>query len=103
MFDGYEKTSFKLKALLMCFSAYGNLAGCRTKGKMACHFCAENTDAHWLKFCGKFAYMGHKRFLPPSYPYREKKSFDGKIEKRSPLRIMTRKRILEELKDFVNE
>ena len=108
VFDGYEKTSFNLKALLMWtindFPAYGNLAGCRTKGKMACPLCVENTDAYWLKFSGKFAYMGHRRFLPPSHPYREKKSlFDGKIEKKGPPRIMTGRRILEELKDFVNQ
>ena len=77
VFDAFSKTIFNLKAILMWtvddFPAYGNLAGCKTKGKKACPVCAEKTDSRWLKFSRKCSYMGHRRFLSPSHPYRKKK------------------------------
>ena len=62
---------FNLKAILMWtindFSAYGNLAGCTTKGKIAHPVCGYDTWAKWLVHSKKFAYMRHKRFLNPKH------------------------------------
>ncbi|XP_010474959.1 PREDICTED: uncharacterized protein LOC104754455 [Camelina sativa] len=35
------------------FPAYGNLDGCKVKGKMGCPVCGKHTDSTWLKFCRK--------------------------------------------------
>ena len=49
-YDASEKKFFNMRAMLLWtindFPAYGNLAGCATKGRYACPLCGENTDAH---------------------------------------------------------
>ncbi|KAL5575260.1 hypothetical protein UlMin_016959 [Ulmus minor] len=107
-YDAYDNENFKLRALLLWtindFPAYGNLAGCTTKGKHACPICAHNTKSVWLRHSRKFSYMGHRRFLPPSHSFRRKKLwFNGKEEKDPKPRVMTGRRIVEELKNFVND
>lgn len=108
VFDSFDKEVFNLRAILMWtindFPAYGNLSGCYTKGRLACPLCVDNTRAMWLPFSRKFVFMGHRRFLSPSHPFRTKKCwFNGKIEKESKPRIMTGRRMYEQLKDFVND
>ena len=64
VFDAFNKEVFNLKAILIWtindFPAYGNLAGCTTKGKLACLICGENTASKWLKFSRKIVYMRHR-------------------------------------------
>ncbi|CAH9051690.1 unnamed protein product [Cuscuta epithymum] len=85
------------------FPAYGNLAGCSTKGKKACPICGKNTHNRWLRFSKKFAYMGHRKFLKPSHPYRKKKAwFDNSVENGSKPRVLTGHNISAVLKDFPN-
>ncbi|XP_058185780.1 uncharacterized protein LOC131303006 [Rhododendron vialii] len=108
IYDRLTNSTFNLRAILMWtmhdFPAYGNIAGCVTKGKFACPICGENTHSLWLKFSRKTVYMCHRCFLPPSHPFRKKKSwFDGKEEKGKKPRIMTGKDILHALKDFKND
>lgn len=84
-YDVYRKSTFILRSILMWtindFPAFGNLAGCTTKGRLACPRCGINTCADWLKHSMKFSYMGSRRFLPDDHPYRLKKSwFNGKQE-----------------------
>ncbi|XP_040361886.1 uncharacterized protein LOC112163960 [Rosa chinensis] len=107
-YDEFSKSTFNLKAMLMWtindFPAYGNLAGCCTKGKKACPICGKNTHHRWLRFSKKFAYMGHRKFLTPSHPYRRKKSwFDNSVEHGSKTRILTGRNISLALKDFPND
>ncbi|CAA7044905.1 unnamed protein product [Microthlaspi erraticum] len=56
-YDAFSKSTFTLKAMLLWtisdFPAYGNLAGCKVKGKMGCPLCGKNTDCMWLKFSRK--------------------------------------------------
>jgi len=54
------------------FPAYGNLAGCKVKGKIGCLLCGKNTDSRWLKFSRKHVYMCHIKGLPPTNTYRER-------------------------------
>ncbi|XP_042472164.1 uncharacterized protein LOC122054799 [Zingiber officinale] len=76
-YDAFSKLVFNMKAILMWtindFPAYENLAGCATKGEFGCPICGE----------------GHRRFLAPNHPFRQKKKwFDGNKEtkgKPSPL------------------
>ena len=72
VYDAYEERYFNLKAMLLWtindFPAYGNLAGCTTKGKTACPICGEDTCAKWLKNCMKFSYQHTRRFLPLNHP-----------------------------------
>ncbi|KAL0558688.1 hypothetical protein IC582_003268 [Cucumis melo] len=107
VYDVVSKSNFNLRAVLIWtindFPAYGNLAGCTTKGKTACPICGEHTHSQWLYHSKKLVYMGHRRFLPPSHPYRRKKSwFDGKVEDRQVPRIANGNAIDTQLKDFQN-
>ncbi|XP_010513512.1 PREDICTED: uncharacterized protein LOC104789527 [Camelina sativa] len=84
-YDAVSKSTFTLKAMLLWtisdFPAYGNLAGCKVKGKMGCPLCGKNTDSMWLKFSRKHVYMCHRKGLPPTHSFRWKKFwFDGKAE-----------------------
>lgn len=75
-YDAFIKTCFNLRAILLWtindFPAYGIRAGCSTKGKKACPLCGKSTHHQWLPHSRKFAYMGHRTFLPPAYTYRGK-------------------------------
>lgn len=102
IFDTMTKSVFNLRAILMWtvndFPAYGNLAGCKTKGKLACPICGNKTHSIRLKFCNKLVYMGHRRFLPHSHIFRGKKNwFDGSVEEDPSPRIITGTKILQEL------
>nr|AAD03356.1 En/Spm-like transposon protein [Arabidopsis thaliana] len=106
-YDAFSKSSFTLKAMLLWtisdFPAYGNLAGCKVKGKMACLLCGKHTESMWLKFSRKHVYMGHRMGLPPSHRFRNKKSwFDGKAEHRRKSRILSGLEISHNLKNFQN-
>ncbi|XP_020270861.1 uncharacterized protein LOC109846048 [Asparagus officinalis] len=107
-YDAFSKSTFNLKTMLMWtindFPTYGNLAGCSTKGRKACPICGKNTHHRWLRFSKKFSYMGHRKFLKPSHPYRRKKSwFDNSVEHGSKPRALTGHNISAVLNDFPND
>lgn len=72
-YDAFSKSTFNLRAILMWtvndFSAYRNLSGYSTKGKVVCPVCGTGTCSRWLKFSRKFAYTGNRRFLPSNHPF----------------------------------
>ncbi|XP_042460501.1 uncharacterized protein LOC122044019 [Zingiber officinale] len=91
-YDAFNKSVFNMKAILMWtindFPAYGNLAGCATKGKFGCPICGE----------------GHRRFLAPNHPFRQKKKwFDGNKETKGKPRPLNGLEILNVLKDIEND
>ncbi|XP_075507555.1 uncharacterized protein LOC142544385 [Primulina tabacum] len=105
-FDAFSKSIFNLKAILMWtindFPAYGNLAGCATKGKFGCLICGEDVCSMWLKYSRKFSYLGHRRFLAPDHPFREKKKwFNGKKERKGKPRTLTGLEILNAAKGLL--
>ncbi|XP_075483702.1 uncharacterized protein LOC142523858 [Primulina tabacum] len=107
-FDAFTKSMFNLKAILMWtindFPAYGNLAGCATKGKFGCPICGEDVCSMWLKYSRKFSYSGHRRFLAPDHPFREKKKwFNGKKERKGKPRPLTGLEILNAVKVIEND
>ncbi|XP_040371992.1 uncharacterized protein LOC112192328 isoform X2 [Rosa chinensis] len=107
-YDAFSRTTFNLKAILLWtisdFPAYGNLAGCCTKGKMACPLCGKNTHHRWLTHSRKFAYMGHRKFLSPTHSYRGKKAwFDNNVEHGRKPRILTGRNISVALRNFPND
>ena len=107
-YDAFSKSTFTLKAMLLWtisdFPAYGNLAGCKVKGKMGSLLCGKNTDSMWLKFSRKHVYMCHRKGLVPTHRYREKKTwFDGKVEHRRKTRILTGHEVYQNLKNFKND
>ncbi|XP_073133515.1 uncharacterized protein [Henckelia pumila] len=84
-YDACREESFSLRAVLLWtindFPAYGNMSGCVVKGYHACPFCGEETCSTRLKHSRKMSYTGHRRFLPPSHPYRrQEKAFNGNQE-----------------------
>ena len=58
----------------------------------------DDTDAVNLPNNSKIVYMGHRRFLPKDHPYcRNRKDFDGTIEKRLPPKYRDGPAILREV------
>ena len=85
MWDEYKKEHFKLIALLFIIITdlldLASLSGQVTKGYKGCAVCLDGTSTKFLKHSKKMVYMGHRRFLPSTHPYRKnKKSFDGTEE-----------------------
>ncbi|KAL9247458.1 hypothetical protein vseg_020889 [Gypsophila vaccaria] len=96
VFDSASGSRFRMRAMLYCtindFPAYGNLSGYRLKTDKGCPVCGDDTESDWLEHSGKYAYMGHRRFLPPNHPYRKRKTaFYGKTEHRSAPLILNGK------------
>jgi len=107
-YDAVSHTTFTLRAMLLWtiqdFPAYGNLAGCKVKGKMGCPVCGKNTDSMWLSNCRKHVYMSHRKGLPPTHPYRGKKAwFDGKAEHGKKGRILSGHNISHILRNYKND
>ncbi|CAA7043013.1 unnamed protein product [Microthlaspi erraticum] len=96
-----------LKAMLLWtisdFPAYGNLAGCKVKGKMGCPVCEKDTDSMWLSNSRKHVYMCHRKGLSPGHRFRFKKTwFDGKAEHGIKGQILSGKNLSALLKNFKN-
>lgn len=76
----------------------GCLSGEKTKGYTGCVECLDDTDVVHLPSNSKMVYMGHRRFLPKDHPYRRnKKEFDGTVEKRMPPKYRDGHTILREV------
>ena len=108
IYDGFKKSMFKLKVILMWtindFPACGNLFGYSTKCEVGCPVCGVDTCSRRLSFSKKFAFMGHRRFLPHNHSFRKKKSwFDGNVEQRGSPRTWSGLEVLHKVKDFTND
>ena len=58
--------------------AHRNLFGHSKRKGQGCSHCLSEICSLWLKNLNKFAYMGHRRWLPKNYPYRSMdRQFDG--------------------------
>ncbi|XP_010424529.1 PREDICTED: uncharacterized protein LOC104709653 [Camelina sativa] len=106
-YDAFGRSVFTLKAMLLWtisdFPTYGNLAGCKVKGKMGCPLCGKHTDSMWLKFGRKHVYMRYRKGLPPAYRYRVKKAwFDGHAEHGRKSRILSGQDISHILRNYKN-
>jgi hypothetical protein len=85
--DEYKKKHVTIKAVLIAtitdLPGRGSLSGEKTKGYTGCVECLDDTDAVQLPNNSKIVCMGHRRFLPKDHPYRRnRKDFNGTIEKR---------------------
>ncbi|XP_071741136.1 uncharacterized protein [Rutidosis leptorrhynchoides] len=85
VYDAYMKENFNLRCMIFCtisdFPAYGNLSGYSTKGMKVCPICESETCSVWLKNCKKPVFMGHRKSLPLTHPYRMMGNlFDGNDE-----------------------
>jgi hypothetical protein len=68
--------------------ALGSISGQAFKGYKGCTWCMDETIGIWLKHCKKLVYMGHHRFVLADHAYQKnKKAFDGTIEKRRAQRF----------------
>ncbi|KAK2634641.1 hypothetical protein Ddye_029433 [Dipteronia dyeriana] len=83
-YDVSSRIFFQIHSAVMWtindFSAYGDLSCWSTKGYMACPVCNEDTSSRKLR--SKICYMGHRRFLPMSHPWRRSRKHDGDTEHR---------------------
>lgn len=85
---------FTLKAILMwCihdFPAYGLVSGQVTKGYRGCTECGPSVTTRRSAALTKNVYLGHRRFLNRTHPYRRlQRAFDGSQESRPPPRQLT--------------
>ena len=70
----------------------------KTKSYTGCVECLDDTDAVHLPKNSKIVYIGHRTFLPKNHPYcRNRKDFDGTIEKCLPPKYQDRPTILREV------
>ena len=81
--------NFKLKAILMwCiddFPAYGLVSGQVTKGYRGCPECGPSVTTRRSAVLTKNVYLGHRRFLNRTHPYRRlQRAFDGSQDTRPP-------------------
>ncbi|XP_059632538.1 uncharacterized protein LOC132275143 [Cornus florida] len=102
------KSTFNLKVILMWtisdFPAFSNLSGHVTKGKKACPTCSDDTCSRRLNCSTKTVYLGHRRWLSPTHPFRKKKSwFDGSEEHRWKPKILSGTEILHAMKNIKND
>ncbi|CAA7042281.1 unnamed protein product [Microthlaspi erraticum] len=107
IYDSFMKEKFTLRAVLLWtisdYPALGTLSGCKVKGKQGCNVCGKDTLSRWLKFSRKYVYLGNRKCLRPTHPYRRKKRwFDNTIEEGNAMRIQTGAEILEVLNDYRN-
>ena len=108
-YDISTKKFFNLRAMLLWtindFPAYGNLAGCPTKGKYGCPICGENSNVVWLKHSKKMSFCNHIRFLPQEHRYRKKKYTTARARERAPQCpiIMTGVQLAEQLSTMTND
>jgi hypothetical protein len=79
----------------------GSILGQAFKGYKGCTWCMDKTGGIWLKHCKKLVYMGHRRFLRAGHPYRKnKKVFDGTIEKHHAPKIHNGEHMFRMVKDL---
>ncbi|KAK1615772.1 hypothetical protein QYE76_021289 [Lolium multiflorum] len=104
-FDACTEEYFPLHAAFLWsihdYPGYATMSGRSTRGFHACVHCDENPCAESLK--NKIGYIGHRRFLDKSHPYRRSRLFNGKAETRDPPRKYTTKEVaakVESVKDF---
>lgn len=71
MYDCSTKTNFKRKVALLWiisyFSAYGDLSGWGTKGRLACPHCGIDTKSFYLKYDRKVVWFDCIRCFLPSH------------------------------------
>jgi hypothetical protein len=84
--DEFQQQHFNLRAMLFITIQYGptlgSILGQAFKGYNGCTWCMDETGGIWLKHCKNVVYKGHRRFLRAGHPYQKnKKAFDGTIEK----------------------
>ena len=86
--DEFGHEEFMLHAMLFTTIndnlAQRNLFRQRKRKGAACSHCLDETCSLWLRNSKKFAYMGHRRFLPKKHPYRDMDcQFNGEKENRA--------------------
>ncbi|XP_021729847.1 uncharacterized protein LOC110696821 [Chenopodium quinoa] len=106
-YDLSKKQNFTMRAAILWtisdFLAYGMLSGWSTSGKKACPYCLDKSKAFWLDHGGKVSWFDcHRQFLNPNHPFRKSKTAfcKNRVEKGSPLHIMSGLELWECVKDF---
>lgn len=99
-YDASVGENFRMRAALLWtindFPAYGDLSGWSTKGPLSCPCCNYDTRSRWLKYGGKYCFMGHRRFLHKNHRFRKDRiSFDGTQEKELAPEMLSGTEILE--------
>jgi hypothetical protein len=81
--------------------ALGSISGWVFKIYKGCTWCMDETGDIWLKHCKKAVYMSHCRFLRADHAHQKnKKAFDGTIEKCRAPRIHSGEHILRMVEDL---
>ena len=102
VWDEYKKQHVTIKVVLIGtitdLLGQGCLSGEKTKCYTRCVEFLDDTDAVHLPKNSKIVYIGHCRFLPKDHTYRRnRKDFNGTIEKCLPPKYQDRPTILREV------
>ncbi|KAL3627055.1 hypothetical protein CASFOL_028418 [Castilleja foliolosa] len=94
-----------MRAMIFCtindFPVYGNLSGYCNKGHKACPKCGQHTDFHQLEHVRKTVYLGYRKWLEPTHPYRLlRKAFNGKQLKERAPNTLTPEQVYDQVKDI---
>jgi hypothetical protein len=106
IWDEFQQQHFNLRAMLFVTiqdgPTLGSILGHTFKGYKGCTWCMDETSGIWLKHCKKVVYMGHRRFLWADHPYQKnKKAFNGIIEKRHAPKIHNGEHMFRMVKDLI--
>ena len=104
-YNAYKKEFFNLQAVLLWtindFPAYGNLAGWTVKRYNTCPYFGVDTTKCRLKYSGKNAYIGHRRWLPYGHEFRDQeKAFDNTIDREFALKPLVGEGVLRLVKSI---
>jgi hypothetical protein len=105
MCDEFQQQHFNLQAMLFVTiqdgHALDSIAGQAFKGYKGCTWCMDETGGIWLRHCKKVVYMSHHRFLRADHLYQKnKKAFDGTIEKHRAPKIHNGEHMFRMVKDL---
>lgn len=105
VFDSFKNEYFILRATLLCtitdFPAYGDLSGHTVHGKEACPLCGDDIESEYMKHSRKHVFLGHRRFLPRTHPYRrDADNFNGKAEQRPPPKMLNGFEVYKKVKNI---
>jgi hypothetical protein len=101
----FQQQHFNLRAMLFVTiqdgPALGSILGQAFIDYKGCTWCMDETVGIWLKQFKKVVYMGHLRLLRTDHPYRKnKKAFDGTIEKHRAPKICNGEHMFRMVKDL---
>ncbi|KAL6125726.1 hypothetical protein ACLB2K_073780 [Fragaria x ananassa] len=106
VYDATQNQTFTLRGCLLLtindYPTYGNLSGSIMKGYNACPICVVNTKPTRLVNGGRMSYIGSRRWVGISHPYRRQKAAFNNHTEHSPAPVpLTGEKVLQRVEKEV--